>query len=273
MWHNFLAQEAPMFTVQRLVFVAVSLAIQVCSAMAAPIGLPQVIAALENPFKPDQSTGLPALETVTANFFQKSTIADKNKEIRADGEVFIRFATAHSPLMFRFDYFRPTRHEIISDGQLLWTYLPENKQAIRSDLTGVFPTAGFNPSRDRAVNFLQGLGRLSKDFSINYSQQGMYDMAGNYVLELRPGRAMATIQRLLVVVRKEAVYTKADPVKNPARLEYAFPILSTTVYDHNGNSTTMEFSNIRANDMLVDSLFSFTPPGYVQIVQPPANSR
>lgn len=262
-----------MFSVKRLAGVVVLLLIQVWSAMAAPIGLPQVISAVETPFKPDPGTGLPPLETVTADFFQRSTLADKQREIRAEGEVFIKFASSISPLMFRFDYFRPTKHEIISDGQLLWTYMPESKQAIRTELTGIFDTTGFDPRRDRAVNFLQGLGRISKDFMVTFAQQGMYDMNGNYVLELRPSRPMATIQRLLIVVKKEAAYYRANPGTTPFRPEYNFPLLATTVYDHQGNATTMEFSNIRVNNMLMESLFTFSPPAYVQIVKPPENRR
>jgi outer membrane lipoprotein-sorting protein len=174
--------------------------------------------------------------------------------------------------MFRFDYFRPTRQEIVSDGQLLWMYLPENRQAIRSELGETMPTRGFNPDRERAVNFLQGLGRVSKDFTITFAPGGMYDINGNFVLELRPNRSMASIRRMLVVVRRDAVLAKADPGKYPPRDEYLFPLMATTVYDHQGNSTAMEFSNPRVNMMLPDSLFNFIPPGYVQIVRPPNNT-
>jgi outer membrane lipoprotein-sorting protein len=272
MWHNFSAKEASMFTMQRLVGTVVLLLVTAGVAPAANVSLNHAIAALETPFKPDKATGMPPLETVTANFFQKSLIVAKNREMRADGEVYIKTATGSTPLMFRFDYFRPTRQEIISDGQLLWMYLPENKQAIRSELTTTLPTMGFNPDRERAVNFLQGLGRVSKDFTITFAAGGMSDLAGNYVLELRPNRAMASILRMLVVVRREAVLAKADPGKTPFLDEYNFPIMATTVYDHQGNSTSMEFSNPRVNMMLPESLFSFTPPGYVQIVRPPSNT-
>jgi outer membrane lipoprotein-sorting protein len=272
MWHNFSAKEATMHILQRLVASVVLLLLMAGSAAAVNISLNHVIAALETPFRPDRSTGNPPLETVNANFFQKSTIVAKNREMRADGEVFIKTATGSTPLMFRFDYFRPTRQEIVSDGQLLWMFLPENKQAIRSDVTTTLPTAGFDPDRQRAVNFLQGLGRVSKDFTITFATGGMTDLAGNYILELQPHRPMASIRRMLVVVRREAVFAKADPARNPFRDEYNFPIMATTVYDHQGNSTSMEFSNPRVNMLLPDSLFSFTPPAYVQIIRPPDNS-
>ena len=196
---------------QRLVFAALLLIAPASPALAVNVGLQDVVATLETPFQPD-NRGITPLETVAANFFQKSTIAAQNREMRGDGEMFVKVATGSTPLMFRFDYFRPTRQEIVSDGQLLWMYLPENKQAIRSELTGVLSTTGFNPARDRAVNCLQGLGRISKDFTITFAPGGKFDHQGNFILELQPNRSMASIRRMLVVVRQEAVYSRVDRV-------------------------------------------------------------
>jgi outer membrane lipoprotein carrier protein len=47
-----------------------------------------------------------------------------------------------------------------------------------------------------------------------------------------------------------------------------FPILSTTVYDPNGNSTTIEFSNLRVNFGISDMSFNFIMPAGVQVVRP-----
>jgi outer membrane lipoprotein-sorting protein len=49
---------------------------------------------------------------------------------------------------------------------------------------------------------------------------------------------------------------------------HPFPILSTTVVDHDGNSTTMEFSNARTNTMVPDILFDFIVPADAQVVRP-----
>ena len=47
-----------------------------------------------------------------------------------------------------------------------------------------------------------------------------------------------------------------------------FPILSTTVYDPNGNSTLIEFSNLLVNYGISDLTFDFTIPAGVQVVRP-----
>ena len=263
-----------------LVVAFLALLVGALPVAAAPLakvnaGLQDVIDTVEKSFKPDRSTGLPPLSTVTADFFQRSTIAGKDREMRADGQVYLKTATSREPLMFRFDYFRPLKQEIVSDGRTLWMYLPENRQVIVSDVTPVFNPYTFDPDRDRASNFLQGLPRISKDFQITFSPQGQ-DLAGNYVLELTPRRATATIAKLFIVVPREAVLsyvqsgrTTVNTVSSLGHQEWPFPILSTTMVDHQGNTTLMEFSNVRTNIMLSDSLFSFAVPPGVQVVKPP----
>jgi outer membrane lipoprotein carrier protein len=260
-----------------LAFLMISLQVSVVpvSALQIPqynLSLNDVINTVEKPFKPDRN-GQTELTSVRADFFQRSTIADKKKEYRADGQMFLKPASSSEPLRFRFDYFRPTRQEIICDGKTLWVYLPENREVILSDVAEFFDPAMHDITRDRGINFLQGLGRISKDFTIIFNSR-MTDLAGNYILELTPKRASATIEKLFITVNRESFLdrTNTRPQVNMPQARtpesHLFPILSTTVVDHDGNSTTMEFSNIRSNDMISDLTFRFDVPPQVQIVRP-----
>ncbi len=236
------------------------------------ISLQDVIETVEKTVTIDKSTGQPFLTTVTADFFQRSTLAEQKRELKAEGEMSVKWGGTASPLMFRFDYFRPTTQEILSNGQTLWMYLPENRQVIVSDVSFVFNPSGFNAERDRAVNFLQGLGRISKDFLITFSPQRQ-DISGNYILELSPRRASVMMGKLFIVVARDAVTRYVGNgrrlVFDPVSPELAFPILSSTVIDPKGNMTTMEFTNIKANIWLSDGLFNFIMPAGVEVVRPP----
>ncbi len=236
------------------------------------VGLKDVIATVEEAFKPDR-TGISPLSDVVADFFQRSTIVGKGKEMRADGQMFLKTATASEPLMFRFDYYRPTSQEIVCDGKTLWIHLRENRQVIISDVSEFFNPHRFDVNRDRAVNFLQGLGRISKDFEVIFSPQRV-DQAGNFILELTPRRASVSIEKLFMVVSRDAAmrHTFVKQGRNdfaPNRQELQFPILSTTVIDHEGNQTTMEFSNVKTNSRLPDLIFYFSVPPGINVVQPP----
>jgi outer membrane lipoprotein-sorting protein len=238
------------------------------------IGMKDVIAAVENPFRPDND-GNTELVSVQADFFQRSTVVEKQREMRADGRMYLKPATGSDPLKFRFDYYRPARQEVVCDGRTLWVYLPENRQVIQSDVEEFFDPQRTNPVRDRGVNFLQGLGRISRDFTITFAQPAT-DAEGNYILELRPNRSSVMIQRLFITVSRDAILRRVGGLpKTNARPalpqeQHIFAIRSTTVVDHDGNSTTMEFSNIRSNEMIPDSLFFFDVPANARLVRPPS---
>lgn len=230
------------------------------------VGLQDVVDTVEKSYR--------ELDTVTADFFQRSTLNEKKREMRAEGQLYLKTAKEEEPLKFRFDYFRPTTQQIISDGKTMWMYLPESNKVILSDVSFVFETSRFNPDRDRASNFLQGLGRISKDFLITYPSQ-QQDIEGNYILELTPRRATATIEKLFILVNRNAVLRYVQNNRDISKIindqlhqELAFPILSTTVVDHQQNTTIMEFSNIKANVILSDLTFDFTIPPGVDVVKP-----
>lgn len=260
-----------------LLTVTVAAADAVVQIPRVSVGLAEVIEAVESPFRLDKS-GNPPLENVRADFFQRSTLVEKQKELRAEGQMYLKPATGSEPLKFRFDYYRPTSQEVVCDGRTLWVYLPENRQVIQSDVEEFFDPSRHDPARERANNFLQGLGRISKDFTITYARE-MRDAGGNYILELRPNRASATVAKLFITVSSTAVTLKTggNPAKNARQtvepVQLLFPILATTVIDHAGNSTTIEFSNITTNSMISDLTFRLEPPPYVQVVRPPSGSR
>lgn len=266
------------------------------AAQQVNIGLNDVIATVEESFKAANNGQAPPISDFTADFFQRTLLKKEGREMRSDGVVSVRLATATSPLMYRFQYYRPYQQEIVSDGNSLWIYHPENREVILSNVSFIYNRPGFNPDRDSAVNFLQGLGRISKDFQISFAS-GMYDAAGNYVLELHPRRAMLNTRRMLLVVSRNSVLShKSGKAPTPAaagsrslptapRAPFGtpapfagmpafggtsdpFPLLSSTVEDQEGNSTTMEFANVKINTRPMNAEFSFLIPPGVQVVKP-----
>jgi len=259
------------------------------------VGLSDVIATVEKSFR-QVNGGAPPISDFAANFFQRTVLAKDQRELRAEGQMSVKLPAGSSPLKFRFEYFRPLQQDIVSDGAKLWIYHPDNREVILSDVSFLYQRMSFSGPRDRSINFLEGLDRISHDFQINFAA-GMYDSAGNYVLELTPRRSMLNTRRILLVVNRESVmaYVRgATPLATPGsapsqRLQGpapqprdpfgslpafggtksdTFPILSTTVYDHEGNTVTMELLNVQVNGRIPDFVFNFIIPGGVQIVRP-----
>jgi outer membrane lipoprotein carrier protein len=237
------------------VLLLASLLLALFAVPAGAATLDEVVRALERPFQTAAPVGV-RIEDYRADFGQEARIASLDRVQRARGQVSVRFDRRGSgpepTVQFRWEYSEPSRQELISDGRTLWVYLPENNQVIVSELT---PTA---PRENDPMVFLTGLGNLTRDFRIGFAAPER-DAAGNYRLELQPRRPSSLIARILITVNRAALQPSAGP---------AFPVVATTVYDPNGNSTLIEFGAVRVNGGLAPAQFGFTPPAGVEVVRP-----
>lgn len=211
--------------------------------------LKDVVATLEQ--------GYDLLEDVQASFTQRATIASLKREERGAGELFIK-RPAGRAAMFRFNYTKPQRQQIISNGKTVWIYLPEAGQVMASDVAAVLEGGAGG-----TLNYLTGLGRVSRDFNITFAGDGR-DKRGNYLLQLVPRKPSQVIERLQITVSGEAVerFLEEGKATDP------FPVVASVVYDRSGNRTALEFSRVRVNRGLSDSLFTFKVPAGVEVVKP-----
>lgn len=137
-----------------LFLVLTAISAEASAAEKITVGLKDVVNTVEQSYR--------ALSTLTADFFQRSTIAKENREMRADGQMFLKAATDGDPLKFRFDYFRPTTQEIVSNGRTLWMYLPESRKVLLSDVSFVFEPSRFNRTGTAPPTSFRGWGGSRK---------------------------------------------------------------------------------------------------------------
>jgi outer membrane lipoprotein carrier protein len=209
--------------------------------------LKEVVASVER--------GYNAVRDVQADFSQRTVIASIKREELGKGELFIK-KTAGNSTMFRFDYTKP-QQQIISDGKTAWYYLPDNRQVMVSDIAALF--AGGNGI---ALNYLTGMGHLSKDFTISFAGDGR-DKKGNYVLDLVPKKPSQTIARLRLTVAASLV----DQPQESGSARPVFPVISSVVDDHLGNRTFIELSRVKVNRGIANSRFRFKIPKGVEIIK------
>ena len=228
---------------------------------AAEVELNDIITALETPFK-GQTKSTEQIHDFSADFLQESHIASIGRTQHGQGVVHFKFITSvtqESPsAKFRWEYLKPSVQEIISDGQTMWVYLPENRQVIESDISQLNAQQGENP-----VTFLSGLGNLSRDFSVNWGSPKRMENGG-YRLQLEPRKESKLIQQIEIIVSDEAIKIWLKKHKSGN----IFPIISTLVTDQNGNRTAIEFRDVQVNQQLTDQLFSFKRPDGVELVDP-----
>lgn len=243
--------------IYRLIIFCLFLFVLPAGVCSAEVELGDVVATLEAPFKTDRPQAQKVLD-FSADFAQESHIASIDRSQKGQGQVSFKFIARgeERPLsLFHWTYLKPSPQEIISNGATLWVYQPDNRQAIVSDISQL-AEAGDNP-----VMFLGSLGHLSRDFDIAWAQQRQ-DGRGNYRLSLTPKQSSQMISSMEVLVNDEAV---SDWMKNSISGRI-FPVVQTLVYDMSGNSTAIEFDNIRTNEGLDATQFDFVAPQGVELI-------
>jgi outer membrane lipoprotein carrier protein len=210
--------------------------------------LKDVVSALEK--------GYASLQDVQADFVQKTTIAGINREQKGSGELLLK-KPASTTAMFRFNYTKP-KQQIVSNGKQVWFYLPENRQVMVSSVTDMF-----KGSNSIALNYLTGLGHVSRDFTASFAQESQ-DKNGNYQLELLPKSPSAVLAKLQLTVSAAAVenYLRDGSVQD------IFPVLASVIHDAGGNQTRIEYSRVRVNKGLSNSRFTFKVPQGVEVIKP-----
>jgi len=210
--------------------------------------LQDVVSALEK--------GYSSLQDVQADFAQKTVIAGVNREQKGSGELLLK-KPASATAMFRFNYLKP-KQQIVSNGRQVWFYLPENKQVMVSSVADMF-----KGGNSIALNYLTGLGHVSRDFNVSFAQEPR-DKNGNYQLELTPKNPSAVLSKLQLTVSAAAV----EAFLQDGSVQDIFPVLASVIHDAGGNQTRIEYSRVRVNKGLADSRFSFKVPQGVEVIKP-----
>jgi outer membrane lipoprotein carrier protein len=171
-----------------------------------------------------------------ARFTQTLTSAAMSRKTSSSGEVMFK-----KPGRMRWDYEKPEKSSYISDGNVLWLYEPDDKQAFKQDLK-----ASQLPA---ALAFLTGKGKLATEFDISFAVKPAYGTPADYVLSLSPKAAQPQVKTILFVV---------DPK--------TFDVRESVIIDGQANVNDLTFSDIRVNTKLPETHFKFTPPAGVRVI-------
>jgi outer membrane lipoprotein carrier protein len=180
---------------------------------------------------------------IQARFAQEYNNKFLNRVKKAEGRVYFKKSG-----MMRWEYHKPVRQEIVSDGSTIWHYQPDDNQVIVGEISKAIRTK-------LSIAFLSGEGDLRRDFRIQSPKGESQREDSWYLLDLVPVEPQADIQRLVLRV-------------HPKR----FLIVQTDIYDAFENINRIRFSGIKINRNLPDSLFSFTIPPGTQVLRSPVES-
>lgn len=175
-----------------------------------------------------------------ADFEQVTQIQGFDTPIKSRGKLYIK-----KPDRLRWDYLEPNRHQILVNEKKVWVYTPEQKQAI------VSPFSEISDSQ-LPLHLLSGVGRLDRDFTVQWTDPGHPERGNIPSLTLIPKEARTGLTKLLMEV---------DPA--------TYFITRLTLFESNGNQSRFRFARIQSNTGLKDRIFVFTPPKDVVVVESP----
>ena len=175
-----------------------------------------------------------------ASFVQEYIGKVMRQSQRSDGKVYFK-----KKGMMRWDY-RVPNQKLISDGQTLWLFQPEENQVF------LYPAE----EMIKEFGFLAGAGDLRRDFKLLTPHELAPEKENTYVLELGPVETHPVVSRLSLRVDQKTYY-----------------IVQVDLIDGLGNVTRTRLTDIRTNMDLPNSLFQFKiPPGVDVIKSSPSHS-
>ncbi len=175
-----------------------------------------------------------ATSDFVADFRQETEVKTLNRSLKTAGKLSFK---RPGKMLWRYD--TPKDQFVLTDGNFLYFYQPEQNQIIKSPLKNAFRT-------DIPLSFLLGLGNLKKDF--NASLLGTEE--NQYILRLESKGDAGGYSDIRLGVRKNT----AD-------------IAWISVRDGAGNLTTLRFSEMRKGVGVKDTLFQLQIPYGADIVE------
>ena len=163
-----------------------------------------------------------------AEFVQESTVKAMEITDFASGKIFVRH-----PGKMRWEYEKPEKQVIITDGFKLWIYRPADNQV----MTGSAPVFF---SDGKGASFLSDISLVRKKFSISQveSKDDFF-----YELNLKPLEKTLDVTDIRLSVTKNT-----------------FTVIRVITYNSYGDKNLIEFLNHEFKADLKDELFSFEAP-------------
>ena len=170
-----------------------------------------------------------------AQFVQESTVKAMQITDFASGKIFVRY-----PGKMRWEYEKPEKQVIITDGFKLWIYRPADNQVMVGSAPAFF-------SDGKGASFLSDITLIRKKFNISLGQS-----KDDFFYELK----LEPLEKTLDVTDIRLSVTKNT-----------FTVIRVVTYNSYGDENRIELLNHRFKVNLEDSLFSFDAPPGTDVLQ------
>ncbi len=171
----------------------------------------------------------------TAQFDQISTIAAMDITDRAFGSLWVA-----PPGKMRWEYEAPDKQVIITDGETLWVYRPQDNQV----MTGEAPAY---LGKGKGAAFLSDIRRIREDFRVTKEETEDPDY---FLLKLVPKDKAFDITAIYLYISR-----------------YTFDVVKVVTYNTYDDETLIVLGNYRFDQQPDEALFTFEAPEGVDVLK------
>ena len=173
-----------------------------------------------------------------ARFLQDSLIKAAGASDSAAGWVYFK-----RPCRMRWQYETPPeqKKEIVSDGRLVWMYVPDDATVMVYKLDKVLRS-------DLVMRFFSGIGLVKSDFTISWRRPPQ--PGANYIIDLFPKKEQPDLKRLTLTINPDTYLVE--------KLDFTNAL---------GEESRFTFTQIKLGVPFGPSFFTFTPPEGVQVIR------
>lgn len=222
--------------------ILIGIATAALSAFAVGAGFAADIAQSKTPVSHNLRQALDRLQrhyrdtrSFSANFSEEIATVGAAKRHRS-GTVSFR-----KPGRMRWDFAPPEPQTIVSDGETLYSYDPELNQVVETPLKQALKSSS-------ATSLLLGMGNLDRDFNAAFASPSEGDGPIHLKLTAKSGGYQVELG--------------LDPK--------SYELVTLILIDQLGDVTKVDFTAVRSNLRLADSMFVFKAPAGADIVTAPA---
>ena len=170
----------------------------------------------------------------SAYFIQESTLKAMDISDVASGMIFVK-----RPGMMRWEYDKPDRQTITTDGKKLWVYKPDDNQVMIGKAPSFFGDG-------KGAGFLSDMKLIREQFKVSFAKE---KSDHDYVIKLLPKEQTVGITKIYLSISKITFKIKK--------------IITLNEYD---DETVIELINSKFNLNLDKSLFSFIVPEGTDVI-------
>ena len=171
----------------------------------------------------------------TADFDQESILKAMAVTDTASGRLMVR-----QPGKMRWEYYVPDPQTIITDGNDLWVYRPEENQVLVGKAPSFF-------GEGKGAGFLSNIKMVRQSFKISLEP---VENPEQYRLRLVPNKSSVDLMEVMLDIAKKT-----------------FDLIQITTFNVYGDETRIELKNVSFNDPPPEALFRFDVPEGVDVLK------